>query len=724
MQLLTKNNQFMKNLTLLLFCIIVSFSYGQKRSSLEIDLAGGISSPSSEFSDNSFASSGSFIELSSAYYFSNFGLGVSIGQLTNPTEGNFTEFTDQLNFPVSNTFNDWKTSYYGIGPNVNLDFGTIEATISARYGQMSTKAISLSGNYDIENADVTTSVPVYTLNVPDEISSSYYSAGIKLGYKINPNFSFYITSNLISSTSEDIEIKNSTALFEDLDGDGIITEQEILKLIDRQVEYSTSSISSKLSSVNYGFGLTYKIHSKTKVRKPMQDVKTATNEKETRELLDFQKPDKIKKQRTKVEVRGWNPKDKSSSKIVFTNPIKERKKQHRKIILITPKNNSSFQELSQLKQFTWKTVGEKIMQPKYGVTVEKVSATGKDVLKTYFETSSKTSINSKNIFKNNPESGRYKWKVTELTTGTTSNYSFFNFTNCDIDFSISNEEIECLGYEGEDRKFKICFDATYLSPSGDLTYINAGSGLSVYDQTYATLTPTLVSPNPTLVIQIGASASTVSYCFEVIVDNTVTSIGFGLQGDDLDPGPIVCQPGVSLIIDELPDCICDECEEIELFFNDFSIFPNGATGNQFNFNGNINVNVPIYGIEFQIQSYSYTASPSACSEGIGSVEESGMILMPGTIINGSTSLQLSNETISGSTSSNNNATKNIKYTSNSPLTGAIPVNLTIGLPGPISGLDPSCCTIDYTVCVKVKIFYEESNCKSCVFTHCFNFNNQ
>ena len=181
---------------------------------------------------------------------------------------------------------------------------------------------------------------------------------------------------------------------------------------------------------------------------------------------------------------------------------------------------------------------------------------------------------------------------------------------------------------------------------------------------------------------------------------------------------------MSANFDELPECICDECEEIELSFEDFNISLNGATGNQFNFNGNINVNVPIYGIEFQVQSYAYSASPSACSEGVSSVEESGMLLMPGTTINGSTSLQLVNETASGSASSNDNATKNIKYTSNSALTGAIPVNLTIGLPGPISGLDPSCCVMEYTVCIKVKVFYEESNCKSCVFTHCFTFNNQ
>ena len=335
------------------------------------------------------------------------------------------------------------------------------------------------------------------------------------------------------------------------------------------------------------------------------------------------------------------------------------------------------------------------------------------------------SAKSTELFKENQLSdGNYMWKVTETSTGISSNPSFFSMAPCEINFSISNDTIECLGYEGENRKFKICFDAVYQSNTGNLTYANIGSGLTVFDQTFAALSYTLVAPNPTLITQIGATTTTVSYCFEVLVNNSVSSIGFGLQGDDLDPSPITCQPGVSANFDDLPDCLCDDCEDVILSFDNFTVKPEPGLGNQFNFNGNINVNIPIYAIEFQIQSYNYTANPGPCSAGVTSVEESGMFLMPGTTINNSALIQLFNETVSGSMTTNNNATKDIKYTSTSPLTGPIPVNLTIGLPGPITGLDPSCCVIDYEVCIKVIIFYEDGSCKSCDFTHCFQFNNQ
>jgi hypothetical protein len=46
------------------------------------------------------------------------------------------------------------------------------------------------------------------------------------------------------------------------------------------------------------------------------------------------------------------------------------------------------------------------------------------------------------------------------------------------------------------------------------------------------------------------------------------------------------------------------------------------------------------------------------------------------------------------------------------------------LPGPITGLPPESCKMEYTVCVKVIVFYDAEKCKSCTFIHCFDFTNQ
>ncbi|REE80576.1 hypothetical protein BX611_2222 [Lutibacter oceani] len=699
----------MKKLSILIFFVFTTAMYSQKRANeldksnsslVEVLVSTGISSATSTFSDNSYAADGSFFELSSTYYFSKIGLGASLGSFSNPTEGNLLKFAEKVAYPIEFNSEKWKTTYYGIGPSYKTNIGSLEAIIFAQVGSMSVKPIDLEGSFNSENADAATSIPVYNYSTNETSKTGFYNAGIRLGYKLNPNLGLYITANYLSAFSDKIIARDGSKQFADINKDGIINEIDIIRQDGVLVDFQYTEKNIQPQVFNYGFGVSYSFGKRT--------IKIGGTEKP------------YSKGNSDINTK----KPMNTGSIVFTNPSKENKKRQQKLIGILPKNNSTFKNAREIKNFTWEIIGTKIPNPQFIIEVTKIT-NNQQSQRTFIEKTSSTSLSATRIFKENKLSdGQYRWKVTETTTGNSSANMYFTFSNCEIDFTISNEEIECLGYEQENRKYKICFDSTYSSTSGDLTFANPGSGLSVFDQTYAPISYTLVSPNPTILTQIGASTTTVSYCFEVTVSASVTQIGFGLQGDDLDPSPVLCQPGVSANFDELPDCICNECEEIELSFNNFNISLNGTSGNQFNFDGDINVNVPIYGIEFQIQSYSYSASPNACSEGVSSVEESGMLLMPGTTINGSTSLQLFNETASGSPSSNNNATKSIKYTSNSALTGAIPVNLTVGLPGPISGLDPSCCTINYSVCIKVKVFYEESNCKSCVFTHCFNFNNQ
>lgn len=393
-----------------------------------------------------------------------------------------------------------------------------------------------------------------------------------------------------------------------------------------------------------------------------------------------------------------------------------------KIIALTPRNNASFKK-EKLPDFTWR-VDRIIENPNFKIEISEVLTNGTTESIFIQENIEETKLPVKEIVSKLKDNAQYVWKVYETTSGLSSNPSFFITGSCDVDLQITNETIECLGYEGALRKFKICFSSTYQSSTGDLTYVNPLSGLSVYDQLNNILTANLIGTNLTLQTQAGSTSSTINYCFEVLVNSGVTSIGFGLQGDDLDPTPITCQPGASLMINELPNCFCDDCDKTTLDYSNFTVSPQGTAGNQYNIAGNITANVPIYGIEIQIQTYSYMAVPAACSNGVTSIEESGMILLPSTSINNVTNLQLFNETQSGSSNTNNNASKSVKYLSTIPINGVIPINLTVGLPGPLPGFDASCCTINYRICIKIKVFYDREGCKSCTFTKCIDFINK
>lgn len=187
---------------------------------------------------------------------------------------------------------------------------------------------------------------------------------------------------------------------------------------------------------------------------------------------------------------------------------------------------------------------------------------------------------------------------------------------------------------------------------------------------------------------------------------------------------LYCDKTISITVD-LPLCYCKDCEMAKIDFNNTTIKPSSSNPNIYNATGNLNVSgLPaVYAVEMQVLSYSFTAEPLSCSNGISNIEQSCVFNKIGTSING-IAVSMMNETVSGLPSTNNGIAKNIKISSTTPLPSSIPINLNIGLPGPLTGLTKDCCKMTHRICLKVRVFYDKDSCKSCSFTFCFpTFNN-
>ena len=92
------------------FSMCITIGYSQKNintlsnvnsKQFEVGLSSEISSPPYNFSDNSFAYNGSSHELMSSYYFSKLGIGVLLGQFSNPNNSNLESFTNKESYPIS-----------------------------------------------------------------------------------------------------------------------------------------------------------------------------------------------------------------------------------------------------------------------------------------------------------------------------------------------------------------------------------------------------------------------------------------------------------------------------------------------------------------------------------------------------------------------------------------------------------------------------------------------
>ena len=612
---------------------------------------------------------GILLNLDAGYRFGAWGMGTSIGKFGH----GMSDFAYDFDFPYSAEGGSLNAWYVGVGPEYYVDAGRWHFSGRIRAGMAGLHPGEIKVFYT--GADMAQPVLLYEA-VPDgqnPATVKYASAGFEARYALGRHWGIFVRGAYWRGLGKGLGMQETMYPPFDANADG--------KIDGIDVHHFTRDI--------------YEVQQSRLIHPAAFHLSVGL-------AIGLGKPDKP----------GRNHKPRSKKPAHKAKP--EKPETRRQIVLLSPANGKSYEQGEQPKQFRWKVLGGDYDHPEYIVQVQKLGAQPRE----YVGRTKETRIDAERLFGKDLPDGSYRWWVTEGHTGDKSPAWTFNKSSCEISFHLDSLDIECLGFEGQQRKFRICFQSVYASPSGDLTYNQTGSGIFVTDQSNAPLNYTFVQPQG-LTTQPG-SGSTVQYCLDVLAAQGVNAITIGLQGDDLDPSPVICRPGVSTVLDSLPDCLCDECERIQIDASGLQVTEQNG---QFFLDGSLQVNVPVYAVEFQWVSMQYSSNPPSCSQGITGVETSGIFLQAGSSINNDTQLQFFNENVSGSPASNTSASHDVKYTSSTPMQGAIPVHLQMGVPGPLSGLDASCCAMQYRVCLRIVVYYEDGTCKSCDTIQCITFNN-
>jgi len=245
---------------------------------------------------------------------------------------------------------------------------------------------------------------------------------------------------------------------------------------------------------------------------------------------------------------------------------------------IAPAEGKVFSQIELQKSvgFSWTPVVPKPQEPvTYHLTVWQLrqGQTGEQAMKANQPLFTKDVDNTTQAVINNFVSGpclppylcNFIWDVQALNqagkpigeNNGTSKPSQFSANSCDVNLSLKLKSVECLPATNGNNNYKICLSATYTSSIYNLTYSLPGSGFKAYPPSYSPLY-TISLLTPALQVQNSGPTTTVGYCFNVSVPTGQTAIKIGLQGDDKDPGPIVCQPGAELDI-RLPNCPTCAC---------------------------------------------------------------------------------------------------------------------------------------------------------------------
>lgn len=138
----------------------------------------------------------------------------------------------------------------------------------------------------------------------------------------------------------------------------------------------------------------------------------------------------------------------------------------------------------------------------------------------------------------------------------------FTVTNEDCDFrhTLSNVTETCNGaFEQSGFKHRVTFTSNYTGSNCNLTFLQPGSGLNVYDNNMNPLAFTAVAGFP-LQPQNARSTTSKTYTFDVIVPTSSTNVILALQGDACPNMAVQCIPGAQKRF-EVKNCACQPCEE-------------------------------------------------------------------------------------------------------------------------------------------------------------------
>jgi hypothetical protein len=316
------------------------------------------------------------------------------------------------------------------------------------------------------------------------------------------------------------------------------------------------------------------------------------------------------------------------------------------------------------------------------------------------------------------EGKKYAWEITE---GNFKSGAFsFSVASASCGTIDSDTTVQCKGWNPQTGLPVYTITITLFN-----TPTNGSAGCNATYNSLAVLTGggTIAGIATLPMIITPGSSATVSFNYTPPTIGT-TTVTFRVNGNWSDALNNTVDQAVKV---DLPVCYCKDCDKAELSAGNIQVTPVGGNAAQYDVAGNFSFNglpANVQAIEVQVKSFTFSSTPTSCSNGIQSEMQSGMLIKPSTTINSLTPI-FYNVTVSNNT----NVSKDVKLIiggAGLSLPASIPFNLTVGVPAPLSGLPANCCKMDYTICFKVLVYYGKTSdqCKYCEFTFCKTFSNQ
>ncbi len=395
----------------------------------------------------------------------------------------------------------------------------------------------------------------------------------------------------------------------------------------------------------------------------------------------------------------------------------------RKIIPTYPPNNANFSEKNYDK-FTWKVIGEKYFSPQYKIEVTSV----KNPSEKYVGYSSTPSISTKELFKGAKLDGHYTWKVTEVGSSEQSSSVILKSTRSGLVMQLQNISCDNPSFD-EDGNVSYTAEVVFENPSTNTENIEIeGPSINMIDvnaanaNTSATIVQCGTDPLVTLPNTL-TPGSTITACIEFERPIGETQV---LAEVVYHNASVPSYHMNESSIDDLPNCMCNACEEWVINEENIDVSPTSSSTSNFVLSTNINVANAQNIIKVTASIVDVRTNGSAgCDSCFTSTTTSGIFSREtgsGVISNGSADWQ-NNGTGTLYDSDNDTYGNQFEWNSSSAtgidFTTAQNVSMNMNLPD--IQFAP-CCGKNYIVCIKYT--FTNVDCQTCEYVKCYTVTNR
>jgi hypothetical protein len=173
--------------------------YSEKKISTKkigIGIKAGAALPLGDYKDKGFASSGLSFGSDVNYYWDKFGIGINLGQFSNPVGDKVQDELANIALPISTFYvqNRWISTYFGLGPVVKFRGKNFNAEVLLKGGMLNTKSpefIATTGASGQQGE---------ILNFPAEkLRSNFITAGVNLSYQISESVTIDLSLEYLTS---------------------------------------------------------------------------------------------------------------------------------------------------------------------------------------------------------------------------------------------------------------------------------------------------------------------------------------------------------------------------------------------------------------------------------------------------------------------------------------------------------------------------------------------